>query len=149
MEWFYSLLGKSLRSIKQWDNRMKMQLTVIFQSNLSTICEYTIILTTTLQLFMPAAYTTLFSINKYDSLGGKTQWTPSTWACNPHYEFSWKRPCNLFICNCRVFALISFLKSIRVHPWTAYAAKYKNIRTVQDGEGICWCCNLIYKFLAN
>lgn len=31
------------------------------------------ILNMTLQFFMPTAYTTLFRINKSDSLGGKTQ----------------------------------------------------------------------------
>jgi len=105
---------------------MKMQLTVIFQSNLSTICEYAIILNTTLQLFMPTAYTKLLSINKSASLAGKTQWTPSTRACNPYPKFGWRRPCNLFICYWRVSASISYLKSIQGNPRTAWVVKSKH-----------------------
>lgn len=125
MKWFYSLLGKGLRSIKQWDNRMKMQLTVIFQSNLNITCEYTIILNASLPLFMPTSYTTLLSIDKSDSLGATTQWTPSTLACNPYYKFSWRRPCNLFSSNWCAFAPMISLWSTQVTSWTAHAVKKK------------------------
>lgn len=117
---------------------------MVFQSNLSPICGYTIILNATLQLFMSAAYTTLFSITKSDSLSGKNQWTTSTWACNPNYNSSWRRPCNLFTWNWHTFALIrtafsSLSKSILEQ---FMQESKKNIRTVQNGEGTCWSCNL-------
>lgn len=117
---------------------MKMQLTVIFQSNLSTICGYTIILNATLQIFMSTAYTTLFSITKSDSLSGKKQWTISTWACNPNYSSSWRRPYNSFTCNWRIFALIRMaLTSLSKSNLEQFMQedKKKNVRTVQNGVG--------------
>lgn len=123
---------------------MKMQLTVIFQSNVSTICGYTIILNATLQLFMSVAYTTLFSITKSDSLSGKNQWTTSTWACNPNHKSGWRRPCNLFTCNWHIFALMrtafsGLSKTILEQFMQENKKKYQDCT---NGEGTCWSYNL-------
>lgn len=86
---------------------------------------------------MLTAYTILSSINKSDSLSGKTQWTPSTWPCNLTTSSAGEDP-----------VIYSSVTDVSLH-WSAFSSLSKSVLEkhmqqnkkisglVKNGEGIC------------